>query len=119
MQNFAKPGYIKRDVDSRAVDKISKYEVNFEELETKTTVFKLHRNFEHSVAGFQFHLKRNLTPIFIDIYLPCMMLLIISFIGFFIPVHMIPGRMALLVTIFLMLVNISSAEKSIGPNVMW
>ena len=47
-----------------------------------------------------------------------MMLLLISFIGFFIPVEMIPGRMALLVTIFLMLVNISSSEKADGPNVM-
>ena len=30
---------------------------------------------------------------------------------------MIPGRMALLVTIFLMLVNISNSEKTDGPNV--
>ena len=46
-----------------------------------------------------------------------MMLLLISFIGFFIPVQMVPGRMALLVTIFLMLVNITTSLKATGPRV--
>ena len=100
-------------------NKILKYEVDFEELEDVKMPFKTvrGRNEEHSVAGFQFRLKRRLTPIFVSTYLPCMLLLIISFIGFLIPVHMIPGRMALLVTIFLMLVNISTSEKTQGPNV--
>ena len=42
-----------------------------------------------------------------------------SFIGFLIPVEMVPGRMALLVTIFLMLVNIRSTEKRTGPIVSY
>ena len=46
------------------------------------------------------------------------MLLLISFIGFFIPVQMVPGRMALLVTIFLMLVNITTSLKATGPRVL-
>ena len=79
---------------------------------------KMPRDVMVSTAGFQFRAKRRRGPIFINTYLPCMMLLIISFIGFFIPVDMIPGRMALLVTIFLMVVNISSSEKSLGPSVM-
>ena len=97
----------------------SMYHVKIEELENKTmSLTRYGVEWVHSVAGFQFKLERRRTPIVINTYLPCMMLLLISFIGFFIPVQMIPGRMALLVTIFLMLVNISSSEKAHGPNVI-
>ena len=113
-QNFMDAKFI---VESTATDKISNYEVNFEELDSKTKVFRANHHI-NSVAGFQFRLKRRWTPIFINTYLPCTMLLLISFIGFLIPAHMIPGRMSLLVTIFLMLVNISSSEKTHGPNVI-
>ena len=50
-------------------------------------------------------------------YLPTALLTFASFIGFLIPVDMVPGRMALLVTIFLMLVNIRSTEQRTGPVV--
>ena len=73
----------------------------------------------YSVAGFQFRLSRRFRPIFSNTYLPCIMLLLISFIGFFIPVQMVPGRMALLVTIFLMLVNITTSLKATGPRVIF
>lgn len=72
----------------------------------------------YSVAGFQFRLVRQFDSIFSNTYLPCMMLLLISFIGFLIPVQMVPGRMALLVTIFLMLVNITTSLKATGPRVL-
>ena len=50
-------------------------------------------------------------------YLPTGLLTLASFIGFVIPVDMVPGRMALLVTIFLMLVNIRGTEERTGPVV--
>ena len=50
-------------------------------------------------------------------YLPTGLLTLASFIGFLIPVDMVPGRMALLVTIFLMLVNIRGTEERTGPVV--
>ena len=93
----------------------SMYEVTFDELENKTMLWD--PDDWRSVAGFQFRLKRHRREILLMTYLPCMMLLLISFIGFFIPVDMIPGRMALLVTIFLMLVNISASEKTDGSCV--
>ena len=100
--------------DARAKISNSQYEVTFKGLFNKTVVW-YHK--EHSVVGFQLQLKRWRAPIIINTYLPCMMLILISFIGFLIPVHMVPGRMALLVTIFLMLVNISSSVKAEGPKV--
>ena len=105
------------DIEPTATEKIANFEVTFDSLVNETIVFKTFYN-KHSVAGFKIRLKRRSHPILINTYLPCMMLLLISFIGFFIPVEMIPGRMALLVTIFLMLVNISSSEKTDGPNVI-
>ena len=106
-------------VPHKAVEKITKYEVVFEELpsENRTMIAEAVGK-PYSVAGFQFRLSREFGSIFTNDYLPCMMLLLISFIGFFIPVQMVPGRMALLVTIFLMLVNITTSLKATGPRVL-
>ena len=70
-----------------------------------------------SSAGFTLSLSRVPTPFVINTFLPTGLLTLISFIGFVIPVDMVPGRMALLVTIFLMLVNISAMENYRGPVV--
>ena len=70
-----------------------------------------------SLIGFLVELKRNTSPFYTNTYLPSGLLTVISFIGFVIPVDMVPGRMALLVTIFLMLVNISTTERNRGPIV--
>ena len=69
------------------------------------------------MIGLDVTLTRNPSPFYTNTYLPTILLTIISFIGFVIPVDMVPGRMALLVTIFLMLVNISSTERNRGPIV--
>ena len=104
-------------IKSEATEKMSNYLVHFDKLKQNIISFQTLGHQNYSVAGFEIRLKRRSDAILINTYLPCMMLLLISFIGFFIPVDMIPGRMALLVTIFLMLVNISSTEKTNGPNV--
>ena len=70
-----------------------------------------------SRSGFTLILERSPTPFFMNIYLPTALLTVSSFIGFLIPVEVVPGRMALLVTTFLMLVNISSTERNRGPVV--
>ena len=70
-----------------------------------------------SVSGFVLYLKRIYTPFLTNTYFPTGLLTIISFIGFVIPVDIVPGRMALLVTIFLMLINTSSTERNRGPKV--
>jgi hypothetical protein len=53
----------------------------------------------------------------ISIYVPTTAMVIVSFISFIVPVEMVPGRMTLLVTIFLMLVNIGNSERSRLPMV--
>ena len=83
-----------------------------------TSKIKTYMNEEFSLTGFDVTLKRSATPFYINIYLPTGLLTLTSLIGFIIPVNTEEGRrMALLVTVFLMLVNISSTERNRGPEV--
>ena len=70
-----------------------------------------------SLTGFKVTMRRMPIPFVITTYVPTGLLTTTAFIGFVIPVDKVPGRMALLVTIFLMLVNISSMERNRGPAV--
>ena len=93
-----------------------KLDLSIEKLNS-ITYFDSDMNENFSTSGFTIILERSPTRFFLNIYLPTFLLTIASFIGFLIPVEMVPGRMALLVTIFLMLVNISSTEQNRGPVV--
>ena len=93
-----------------------KFDVHLEKLISTTYVPK-GTNETFSLSGFVIHLERSATPFLVNTYLPTSLLTIASFMGFLIPVEKVPGRMALLVTIFLMLVNISSTERMRGPVV--
>ena len=80
-------------------------------------MFYLVANGTWSLTGFQFHMTRHSIPFLLNTYLPTALLTVASFISFLIPIDMVPGRMALLVTIFLMLVNIRGTERRMGPVV--
>ena len=93
-----------------------KFDLSLEKLNSGT-YFNRDTNETFSTSGFTIILERSPARFFVNIYLPTFLLTIASFIGFLIPVEMVPGRMALLVTIFLMLVNVSSTEQNRGPVV--
>ena len=59
-----------------------------------------------SVAGFEMILARHLSHYLITYYLPSGLFVVVSWISFLIPPEIVPGRMSLLVTLFLVLVNI-------------
>ena len=91
------------------------FDVSFTPLKNTTQILNTE---EYSLTGFVVTMKRSPTPFYINIYLPTGLLTIASLIGFIIPVGAEEGRrMALLVTVFLMLVNISSTERNRGPAV--
>lgn len=50
-------------------------------------------------------------------YLPSGLFVVVSWVSFLIPPEVIPGRMALLVTLFLVLINIFNTITNISPNV--
>ena len=60
----------------------------------------------YSVAGFELTLRRKVSHYIITYYLPSGMFVIVSWISFLVPPEIVPGRMTLLVTVFLVLVNI-------------
>ena len=93
------------------IDHTEKFDLSFNDLSKE----KL--NVEYPTSGFTIELTRSPTPFYMNTYLPTALLTLASFIGFVIPVEIVPGRMALLVTTFLMLVNIKSTERYVGPVV--
>ena len=60
----------------------------------------------YSVTGFEMVLRRKVPHYLITWYLPSAMFVLVSWISLLIPPENVPGRMALLITVFLVLVNI-------------
>ena len=58
------------------------------------------------MAGFEMRLTRKVYHYIITYYLPSAMFVSVSWISFLIPPDNVPGRMAMLITVFLVLVNI-------------
>ena len=61
-------------------------------------------------------LHRYVSTYIITYYLPSGLFVIVSWISFLIPMDVIPGRMALLVTLFLVLVNIFNTVTTNTPK---
>ena len=68
-----------------------------------------------SACGFYVSLKRKRTQIFFQVYLTSILFVIVSWASFLINPDIVPGRMGLLVTIFLVLINIFNGAKSSAP----
>ena len=49
-------------------------------------------------------------------YLPSGLFVVVSWVSFLIPPEVVPGRMALLVTLFLVLINIFNTITNVSPN---
>jgi len=65
----------------------------------------------YSVVGQAFHLQRQYGLYVIKSFMPTFALVLMASISFKIPGIAIPGRMALLITIFLVLVNIANSTE--------
>ena len=69
----------------------------------------IHNGF--SGISFVLTLQRRLLPYIMRYYLPCVAMVIASFINFLISLNSIPARVALLVTLFLTVTNILIAQQ--------
>ena len=69
-----------------------------------------------SLTGFEVSFKRHSRKYLIYSYLPSGMFVCISWISFLVPVDAIPGRMALLVTLLLVLINVFNSTMMTQPN---
>jgi hypothetical protein len=68
-----------------------------------------------TACGINILLKRTKVQILFQVYLPSILLAIVSWISFVIKPEVVPGRMGLLATIFLVLINIFNGVKSTAP----
>ncbi|XP_023336143.1 gamma-aminobutyric acid receptor subunit rho-2 [Eurytemora carolleeae] len=70
-----------------------------------------------SLAGFKLRIYRHYYKHLLVYYLPSSLFVIVSWASFVIPPEVVAGRMGLLITILLCLVNIFNSANEISPNV--
>ena len=68
-----------------------------------------------AMCGFTVNLHRNRIQIFFQVYFPCILFVIVSWASFVINPEIVAGRMGLLITIFLVLINIFNGAKLNEP----
>ena len=105
-------GYVSATGNSLVLD----YEIEINELKPKDTYETYETLGNFSLAGFEMVMHRHISGYIITYYLPSGLFVIVSWISFLIPMDVIPGRMTLLVTLFLVLVNIFNAITSNMPK---
>jgi hypothetical protein len=121
--------------DNSGQNAILDYSVEIVPLDEKDTVNMWNSIGNYSMTGFELRLKRNILKYLINYYLPSGLFVIVSWViihsiilcyimyiwdyfqaSFLIPPEMVPGRMTLLVTLFLVLINIFNNITSNSPN---
>ena len=90
------------------------YSIQLQPLPEKLKLYSFW-NQDWATCGFNINLKRTRIQNFFEVYLTCSLLVIISWISFIIRPEVVPGRMGLLVTILLVLINIFIGIKSKAP----
>ena len=80
-----------------------------------------HRKFTHesktySICGFNIKLERTRKQMFYQVYLTSILFVVVSWMSFIIKPEIVPGRMALLVMIFLILINTFNSVKQDAPS---
>ena len=70
------------------------------------TLFDHKTGFGNNKIGIKIKMDRKLSPFMLQYYIPCIAIAMVSQLSLVIPVTAIPGRVALLVTLFLTLVNL-------------
>ena len=70
------------------------------------TLFDQKTGMGTNYIGIKIELDRKLSSFMLQYYIPCITIVMISDLSFVIPVTAIPGRTALLVTLFLTLINL-------------
>ena len=96
------------------------YSINIDSLpnETRSHTFMnsaIFGNKTYSVCGFNILLKRNRVQMFFQFYFICILFVMASWTSFIINPSVIPGRIAVLITTFLCLINIFNGVKEHAP----
>ncbi len=82
---------------------ILEYHVGVDQLDTSTVDMRMGN---YSVAGVEVRLRRYKLKYIANFYLPSGLFVAVSWASFLIPPEVVAGRMAMLITLFLVLINI-------------
>ena len=98
-----------------AIKSILDYEINIIDIKPEETHY-MALGMNYSVAGFELILTRKMSFYIVTYYLPSGLFVVVSWISFLVNPEVIPGRMTLLVTIFLVLINIFNTIQTNSPK---
>ena len=70
----------------------------------------------NNTIGIILTMRRIRQSFYVKYYIPCGAIVLVSQLGFFIPVTAIPGRVALLITLFLSLINLLIYQMGESPS---
>ena len=89
--------------------------VDIQALSSKEKVFEYFDS-RYAICGINILLNRSKIQIVFQIYLTSSLFVIVSWVSFIVKPEIVPARMGLLVTIFLVLINIFNAAKGNAPT---
>ena len=70
----------------------------------------------NSRSGFQVMLKRKTSVHIYTYFVPCGLMVIVSWVSFAVSVHAVPGRLGLLLTLLLMTINLNNSASNSIPK---
>lgn len=107
----------KLDYDPSARNTILDYQISISPLKEQDRILAYGDAGNYSITGFEMKMTRNVAKYLYIYYLPSGLFVVVSWSSFLIPPEVVPGRMALLVTLFLVLINIFNTITNVSPNV--
>jgi len=101
--------------EDTSIKSILDYKITFNPLDATDTHY-MAIGMNYSVTGFELVLTRKMSFYIVTYYLPSGLFVVVSWISFLVNPEIIPGRMTLLVTIFLVLINIHNTIQTNSPK---
>ena len=93
------------------------YEIEYELLNDPKDLTAKYISGSYSISGFKIILHRRKFLFVANFFIPSFLIVLTSFVSFWVPPASIPGRMALLIMTYLVLTNMSSATMSFNAPV--
>lgn len=101
-------------VESDFVERNLQHHIAWRNLSSEKGVVRLTSG-SYSACGFEVLLKRKHEPLVYQVYIPCILFVTVSWISFIIDPKIVPGRMSLLVILFLVIINVFNNVKANAP----
>jgi len=105
----------KKRPNRASTERALQHTVEFRDLSRSKRTVRLASG-QYAACGFKIYLQRKHQPMIYQIYIPCCLFVMVSWISFIIDPKVIPGRMSLLVILFLVIINVFNNVRSQAPS---